>query len=85
MSDPRHHGFNYASGWGPASKPPIYHQASKVARLLSQEAARASAQAWKLELALWRVRIASTGVEKAAAVAELATELEQALVAAAQD
>ncbi|MDE1945383.1 MAG: hypothetical protein KGI03_03885 [Patescibacteria group bacterium] len=75
MTDPREGGFNYASGWGPARKPPIYLQAAKLARRLTQESALMSARAWALELALWRVRIATTGVEKARAVLELSDEM----------
>jgi hypothetical protein len=71
MSDPRAFGFNYGSGWGKGSKPPIYLHASKLAHELGKDAARKSAQAWTLEMALRKVRLASTGVEKALAVAEL--------------
>jgi hypothetical protein len=76
MSDPRNNGFNYASGWGPMPKPPIYHRAMHVARELGREAAAKSSRAWSLEMALWKVRIATTGVDKAIAIAELAAELE---------
>lgn len=79
MSDPREQGFNYASGWGSAPKPPLYHHASKLARQLGQEAIQKSAQAWQLDLALWKVRIATTGADKAQAMAALAIALEKAL------
>jgi hypothetical protein len=77
MSDPREAGFNYAKGWGSAPKPPIYLAAAKLTRQLNQESALISARAWALELALWRVRMATTGVEKAVAVAELAAEVKK--------
>ena len=77
MSDPRDLGFNYGKGWGNQPKPPVYLQAMKLARNLSEEAVEKSAQAWKLEMALRNVRLATTGVEKAVAVAELAAELDK--------
>lgn len=77
MSDPREAGFNYAKGWGNAPKPPIYLEAAKLARQLNQKSALISARAWALELALWRVRIATTGVEKAIAVAGLSVEIQK--------
>lgn len=77
MSDPREAGFNYGKGWGSAPKPPIYLEAAKLARQLNKESALISARAWALELALWRVRIATTGVEKAMAVAELFAEVQK--------
>lgn len=82
MSDPRNSGFNYGKGWGALPKPPIYHHAAKLAREIGRDAALKSSQAWALELALWRVRIATTGVEKAVAVAALASEVEKAMPAA---
>ncbi len=78
MSDPRESGFNYATGWGKAPRPPIYHHAAKLAYRLGQEAALISARAWALELALWRVRIATTGVEKAVAMVALTAEMQKA-------
>ena len=77
MSDPRDLGFNYGKGWGSVPKPPVYLQAAKLARQLGREAAQMSAQAWALEMALRSVRLATTGVEKAVAIAELATEVER--------
>jgi hypothetical protein len=77
MSDPREFGFNYGRGWGNAFKPPIYLRAAKLARELGEEAARNSAQAWVIEMALRKVRLASTGAEKAIAVAELTRAVEQ--------
>ena len=75
MSDPRERGFNYGRGWGAAPKPPVFLHATVLARRLGQEAVEKSAQAWALEMALKNVRIATTGAEKAAAVAALAREL----------
>lgn len=71
QDDPRDKGFNYGKGWGSDPKPFLYHQAMKLSRILNQEAQEASKRAWQLEHALWRVRIATTGVEKAAALKEL--------------
>jgi len=79
MCEPREQGFNYGRGWGSTPKPPVYDRATKVARRLGQEATEKSAQAWRLEMALWKVRIASTEIEKAGAVANLAVELERTL------
>lgn len=70
-------GFNYGRGWGDAPKPPIYQEAMKRCRDLSEEATRMSAKAWALEMALWRVRIATTGPEKAIAMMELLVELDR--------
>lgn len=75
MSDPRAMGFNYSRGWGAVAKPPLYHHAAQVARKLAREAAQKSSQAWALETALWNVRIATTGVEKAKALAGLSVAL----------
>jgi hypothetical protein len=77
MSDPRDLGFNYGTGWGSAPKPPIYLLAIKLARRLGQDAVEKSAQAWALEMALRNVRLATTGVEKAVAVVELARQMEK--------
>lgn len=77
MSDPREAGFNYGKGWGGTPKPPIYLEAAKLARQLTQESALISARIWALELALWRVRIATTGIEKGQAVAALSTEVQK--------
>jgi len=75
MSDPRELGFNYGRGWGAAPKPPIFIYATKITRKLGQLATDFSACAWTLEMALKNVRIATTGVEKAAAIAALEREL----------
>jgi len=77
MSDPRDLGFNYSTGWGSAPKPPVYLHATLIARRLGQEVVERSAQAWALEMALRNVRLASSGVEKAMAVAALAAQLEK--------
>lgn len=65
--------FNY--GRPLQETPPIYLAGMKLARRLSQEALRASQQAWALEMALWKVRIATTGEEKAIAVQALIKEM----------
>ena len=75
MSDPRERGFNYGRGWGTAPKPPVFLNATQLARKLGREVAEKSAQAWALEMALKNVRIATTGAEKAAAVAALEREM----------
>jgi hypothetical protein len=75
MSDPRERGFNYGRGWGSAPKPPVFLHATKVAHKLGKQATEMSARAWALEMALRNVRLATTGVEKAIAVAELEREL----------
>ena len=77
MSDPRKSGFNYGKGWGATSKPPVYLHAAKLARQLAHESSLISARAWALEMALWRVRIATTGVEKSQAVANLSAEMQK--------
>ena len=71
MSDPRDAGFNYGRGWGSAPKPPIYLEAMKLSRELNRQRMILSQKAWALDMALWHVRIASLGSEKAAAVREL--------------
>lgn len=71
MDDPRTRGFNYSTGWGGTPKPPLYYQAMKLSRELNREAQEASRRAWELEHALWKVRIATTGEEKAVAMKEL--------------
>lgn len=76
MSDPRELGFNYGRGWGAAPKPPVYLQAAKLARQLGQQVSQMSAQAWALEMALRSVQLATTGVEKAVAIAELERKLQ---------
>lgn len=65
---PRQRGYNYGEGWGSDPKPPIYLEAAKLARVLNQEANLKSMEAWALEMAIREVRLAETGVEKAAAV-----------------
>ena len=77
MSDPRALGFNYGKGWGSDPKPPIFLEATRLARILGQEAVQMSARAWALEMALRNVRIATTGAEKASAVAALEREMRQ--------
>ena len=77
MSDPRDRGFNYGTGWGSGPKPPLYLEAAKRSRALNAEARASSARAWSLEMALWRGRIATTGVEKAGAMMDLALELDR--------
>jgi hypothetical protein len=75
MCDPRDLGFNYSTGWGSAPKPPVYLYAMKLARQLGQEVVEKSAQAWALEMALRNVRLATTGAEKAVAVAALVSQM----------
>lgn len=72
--DPRAKGFNYGIGWGPSPKPPIYHQAQKLALVLNRIANAASRKAWALESASRTVRLAETETEKQCAVSAL-TEL----------
>jgi len=76
MSDPRELGFNYGRGWGVAPKPPVYLVAAKLARQLGRQLSQMSAQAWALEMALRSVRLATTGVEKAVAIAALERKLQ---------
>jgi hypothetical protein len=71
MSDPRMRGFNYSTGWGSSPKPPPYLHAIQVSRRLNERAAEVAREAWELEMAIREVRIATTGAEKAAAVAAL--------------
>jgi hypothetical protein len=73
--DPRDRGFNYGRGWGSDPKPPLYHTATIKCRQLSEQANRLSQEAWDLEHALWVVRIASTGEEKAIAMNHLAEKM----------
>jgi hypothetical protein len=77
MSDPRDLGFNYGPGWGSQPKPPVYLRAAKLSRVLARRLAEQSAKAWRLEMALRNVRLATTGVEKAIAITELSSELAQ--------
>jgi hypothetical protein len=77
MNDPRESGFNYGKGWGATPKLPVYLHAAKLARQLAHEGTLISTRAWALEMALWRVRIATTGVEKAQAVADLSAEMQK--------
>ena len=76
MSDPRELGFNYGKGWGSGPKPPVYLVAAQLARQLGRQVSQMSAQAWALEMALRNVRLATTGVEKAVAIAKLERELQ---------
>jgi hypothetical protein len=72
--NPRAKGFNYGIGWGSTPKPPIYHEAEELARILGRAAIVASRKAWSLEMAIRTVRLAETPSEKIAAVSAL-TEL----------
>ena len=78
LADPRTFGFNYA-GWGADPKPPVYHTAMKIARLLGTQAAEMHDKAWALEMAVRRVRLATHAVEKVRAVSLLEIELAKSL------
>ena len=69
--DPRTLGFNYGSGWGRDCKPPIYEQATALARRLGKQAVEASRIAWEVEHALWKTRISESEKEKTMAISEL--------------
>jgi hypothetical protein len=77
MNDPRDKGFNYGSGWGSGPKPPAYATAVILARKLGQRAIEMSRQAWAFEMRLRSIRLASTSVEKIAAVQTLEVELRE--------
>ena len=70
--NPRKYGFNYGTG-GAAPKPAIYYAADVLAQRLRAIAGEASAKAWEVDRALWRVRVAETEDEKRAAIAALDT------------
>lgn len=72
---PDQNSFNYGRGWGSDSKPPLYLAAMKKSRELNEIAQRTAHEAWELEHALWVVRIATTGEEKAIALAYLAQKM----------
>ena len=74
-NDPRDKGFNYSTGWGSDPKPPLYLEAMKKAQELNRVASEASKEAWEMEHALWVVRIATTGVEKAIALSHVADKM----------
>ena len=67
-TDPRKDGFNYGIGWGKEPKPPIYLEAMALCRRLNDQLMQLSREAWQLEMSIRAVRLAETGVEKAAAV-----------------
>ena len=69
--DPRTLGFNYGIGWERDGKPPIYEQATALARRLGKQAVEASRIAWEVEHALWKTRISESEKEKAMAISEL--------------
>ena len=69
--DPRTRGFNYGIGWARDRKPPIYEQATALARRLGKQAMEASRIAWEVEHALWKTRISESDREKAMAISEL--------------
>jgi hypothetical protein len=75
--DPRTLGFNYGPGWGNAPKPPVYQTAIQIAYVLTRQARVISDAAWKLEIAIRRVRLASSDEEKEMMVAQLEAALEQ--------
>lgn len=77
MSDPRERGFSYGVGWGSAPKPALYHQAVQTCRALTSHAVYVSNLAWRLEMKIKEVRIASNDAERERALRELATEMER--------
>ena len=85
--NPRAKGFNYGVGWGPEPKPPIYHEAQRLALVLNKIANVATRKAWALEMAIRTVRLAETETEKRCAVSaltELMLQYEQPQMQAAQ-
>jgi hypothetical protein len=77
MNDPRDDGFNYGRGWGSDPKPPTYLFGMAMARRMGQALILQSKRLWRLEMALRNVRVASTGAEKATAVAALRTLIDE--------
>ena len=77
INDPRSEGFNYSEGWGGDPKPPVYATALHLAHELRAHASLLSDRAWKLDMAIRDVRLATLGWEKSLAVHKLELLLDE--------
>jgi len=69
--DPRAAGFNYGVGWGSTQLPPTYYRGKAVADDVAHMAQTWGRIDWQLQMALRKVRHASTQIEKTVALTAL--------------